>query len=80
MGRIKLTVVNESGSLGELSSVIAHNGGNISNLKVMSRSSDFWDMNIDIEVKDLKHLLEIIAVLRSIPVIHSIERTKSLEH
>ncbi len=80
MGRIKLTVVNESGSLGELSSVIAHNGGNISNLKVMSRSPDFWDMNIDIEVKDLKHLLEIIAVLRSIPVIHSIERTKSLEH
>ena len=46
----------------------------------MSRSPDFWDMNIDIEVKDLKHLLEIIAVLRSIPVIHSIERTKSLEH
>mgnify|MGYP001242265209 CR=1 FL=1 len=80
MGRIKLTVVNESGSLGELSSVIAHNGGNISNLKVMSRSQDFWDMNIDIEVKDLKHLLEIIAVLRSIPVIHSIERTKSLEN
>ena len=80
MGRIKLTVVNESGSLGELSSVIAHNGGNISNLKVVSRSQDFWDMNIDIEVKDLKHLLEIIAVLRSIPVIHSIERTKSLEN
>ena len=79
MTRIMLTVINEPGSLGELSSVIAQNQGNISNLKIVNRSQDFWDMDIDIEVQDLKHLTDIIAVLRSLPVIHSIDRLKGLE-
>ena len=75
-GRIELVVTNELGSLGELSMVIAKNNGNISNLKITNRSADFFDILVDIEVHDLKHLRNIIAALRASPVINKVERTR----
>jgi GTP pyrophosphokinase len=68
--------MNVPGSLGDLSTMIAKNDGNISNLKITNRSADFFDMTIDIEVKDLKHLTDIIAALRAMPAINSVERAR----
>ena len=76
VSRIYLTVLNVPGSLGDLSNVIARNNGNISNLKIISRQADFFDMLVDIEVKDVKHLSEIIAALRATPAINSVERAR----
>lgn len=76
VGRIHLTVLNVPGSLGDLSTVIAKNDGNISNLKITNRSTQFFDMLIDIEVRDVKHLTDIIAALRADPAINSVERAK----
>jgi len=76
VGRINITVSNETGSLGTLSTVIAANGGNITNLKITSRSLDFWEMMIDIYVNDTKHLSNIIAALRATPCIVSVDRAK----
>ena len=75
-GRIEIVVTNEPGSLGELSMVIAKNNGNINNLKITNRSQDFFDMSVDIEVHDIKHLRNIIAALRASPVINSVERAR----
>jgi GTP pyrophosphokinase len=76
VGRIYLTVLNVPGSLGELSTVIAKNDGNISNLKITDRSQQFFDMVIDIEVRDVKHLTNVIAALRANPAINSVERAR----
>ena len=76
VGRIHLTVLNVPGSLGDLSSVIANNEGNISNLKITNRSPEFFDMLIDIEVRDVKHLTAVIAALRADPAINSVERAR----
>ncbi len=76
VSRVHLIVLNVPGSLGDLSNVIARNNGNISNLKIISRQTDFFDMTVDIEVKDVKHLSEIIAALRATPAINSVERAK----
>ena len=76
MGRIGVIIANEPGSLSSLSTVIAQNYGNISNLKVTNRSTDFFDMMVDIEVTDVKHLTNIIAALRANPVINSVERAR----
>ena len=76
VGRINVTVLNELGSLGNLSTIIAKNGGNISNLKITNRSSDFFDMSIDIEVRDLKHLTDVIAALRATTAINAVERAR----
>ncbi|MBL6931005.1 MAG: bifunctional (p)ppGpp synthetase/guanosine-3',5'-bis(diphosphate) 3'-pyrophosphohydrolase [Rhodospirillales bacterium] len=76
VGRVHLTVVNEPGVLGTLSMVIGKNGGNISNLKIINRSQEFYDLLIDIEVENLKHLTEIIAALRATPAIDMVERAR----
>ena len=76
VGRVHLTVLNVPGSLGELSTVIAKNDGNISNLKITSRSAQFFNMMIDIEVRDVKHLTNVIAALRVNPAINSVERAR----
>lgn len=76
VGRISITFQNEPGALGSLSTVIAANGGNITNLKITSRSLDFWDILIDIYVHDTKHLSNIIAALRATPCVASVDRAK----
>ncbi|MBT6825819.1 MAG: bifunctional (p)ppGpp synthetase/guanosine-3',5'-bis(diphosphate) 3'-pyrophosphohydrolase [Rhodospirillales bacterium] len=74
IARIDLTVMNEPGTLGELANVIARHDGNITNLKITSRSVDFFDMQMDIEVHNVKHLTEIIAALRASTPVNTVDR------
>jgi GTP pyrophosphokinase len=76
VARVNVTVVNSPGTLGDLSTLIAKNGGNISNLKIVDRQIDFFDMLIDIEVKDVKHLADIIAALRASTAVNTVERAR----
>jgi guanosine-3',5'-bis(diphosphate) 3'-pyrophosphohydrolase len=76
VGRIQVVIANEPGSLGTLSTVIGKSEGNISNLRITSRSVDFFELLIDVEVKDVRHLTNIIAALRAMPVINSVERAR----
>jgi len=76
IGRLHVVVANEPGSLGSLSTIIGKNHGNISNLKITNRSIDFFEMLIDVEVTSVKHLSNIIAALRAMPVITSVERAR----
>jgi len=54
--------------------VIGQNQANINNLKFTSRSTDFFDMMIDIEVRDTHHLNDIVAALRATPGVTSVDR------
>ncbi|MBT3700250.1 MAG: bifunctional (p)ppGpp synthetase/guanosine-3',5'-bis(diphosphate) 3'-pyrophosphohydrolase [Alphaproteobacteria bacterium] len=77
VGRISVVMVNAAGSLSTMTAVIARNFGNISNLKITERSTDFFEMIVDIEVRDVKHLTNIIAALRADPSISSVDRARS---
>ncbi|MBV9860077.1 MAG: bifunctional (p)ppGpp synthetase/guanosine-3',5'-bis(diphosphate) 3'-pyrophosphohydrolase [Alphaproteobacteria bacterium] len=76
VGRLNVTIANEPGNLGSLTTVIGKQGGNISNLKITNRSSDFFEIMVDIEVGDVRHLTTIMAALRATPVINSVERAR----
>ncbi len=76
IGRINVTIANEPGNLGSLTTAIGKQGGNITNLKITNRSTDFFEIMVDIEVGDVKHLSTIIAALRATPVINSVERAR----
>lgn len=76
IGRLNITISNEPGSLGTLSTVIGKHGGNITNLKIVNRALDFWDMLIDVYVKDSRHLSDIIAALRATPEIAAVTRAR----
>ena len=76
VGRLNVIIQNEPGALGTLSTVIGANGGNITNLKITSRSVDFWEILLDVYVNDTKHLNNIIAALRATPSIANVERAR----
>lgn len=73
-GRLKMTFLNKPGSLASVSMTISKQGGNISNIKVTNRAIDFWDVLLDIEVKDVDHFKSIMASLRTLPIVNSVER------
>jgi GTP pyrophosphokinase len=75
-GRLHVVVANEPGSLGALSTVIGKAKANISNLKITNRSTDFFEMLIDVEVTDVRHLTNVMAALRATPVITTVERAR----
>ncbi|MBX6426358.1 MAG: bifunctional (p)ppGpp synthetase/guanosine-3',5'-bis(diphosphate) 3'-pyrophosphohydrolase [Variibacter sp.] len=72
--RILVQSLNEPGTLAQIAQVIAEHDGNIDNVRMTRRSPDFTEMQIDLEVYDLKHLTSILAQLRAKPVVASAER------
>jgi len=74
--RISVVLKNQPGSLGMVTTVIAKNNGNISNINFSIRKIDFFEIVIDIEVRDANHLNNIIAALRLVSEISSLERIK----
>jgi len=75
-GRIVTVINNVPGSLNALTEAIARRHGNISNLKIVNRSPDFFEFVVDIEVENLRHLTDIITTLRSHPSIYRAERAQ----
>ena len=74
--RIKVMLLNEPGALGDLSNLIAKEGANISNLNIVNRQLSYFELLIDIDVKDVEHLNQIISNLKSSKVVRSISRAQ----
>jgi GTP pyrophosphokinase len=74
IGRLRAHISHEPAALATVTNVIAKEMGNISNLKIINRSIDFFEILLDIEVRDLRHLNNILANLRSKEVVQSVER------
>jgi GTP diphosphokinase / guanosine-3',5'-bis(diphosphate) 3'-diphosphatase len=72
--KISVTVLNEPGTLAQIARVIGEADGNIDNLRMVRRASDFTEMFIEIEVWDLDHLTEIIGGLKAIAAVSQVER------
>lgn len=76
VARLRVTSAHQPGQLAQISASIAANRGNITNLRFTNRAEDFFDMLIDIEVMDVSHLGNIIAALRALPTVASVERAR----
>ena len=77
VARLRVTSEHRPGQLAEISATIAANRGNITNLRFTSRAEDFFEMQIDIEVMDVSHLSNIIAALRAISTVASVDRARA---
>lgn len=77
IGRLKITLSNETGSLAKITNAIAVDQANISNLKVIGRSLDFFELQVDVEVKGVQQLNNLITSVRSLDCVHSVERYKA---
>ena len=74
--RIKVTLLNEVGSLAQVAQAIGDLGGNIDALQMVARegSRDFFDLDITLEVHDLKHLNDIMSELSSRSAVNNVTR------
>ncbi|MEM9104535.1 MAG: bifunctional (p)ppGpp synthetase/guanosine-3',5'-bis(diphosphate) 3'-pyrophosphohydrolase [Pseudomonadota bacterium] len=72
--RISLNAINEPGTLAEVAQTIASSDANIRNLSMVRVADDFTEMNIDLEVWDLKHLNKLITALKGLSCISSVSR------
>ena len=74
--RLTVTILNEVGSLAQMTQAISDLGGNIDALMMVAREGarDFYDVDITLEVHDLKHLNEIMTSLRGKPSVSDVSR------
>ncbi|WP_181702867.1 RelA/SpoT family protein [Chthonobacter albigriseus] len=72
--QISIHSFNEPGSLARIAQTISDNDGNIDNIRMARRTTDFHDVVIDLEVWDLKHLNRIINQLRTVHNVSRVER------
>ena len=73
---ITIRAINEPGALGKIATLVGKNHGNMTNLKMQERNLQYFSMNIDMEVKNAKHLINIVAALRTLGVVESVERVR----
>lgn len=79
VARIQVRVKNEPGSLATAMSAIAANGGNIFNMKVTDRNPLFFEFVVDVEVRDVAHLQNILGALRVSSAVESVDRVREAE-
>jgi GTP diphosphokinase / guanosine-3',5'-bis(diphosphate) 3'-diphosphatase len=75
IAQLKVTFLNRAGSLSALSTAIFQQKVNITDLKVTNRTTDFWELTIDVEVKDVEQLNSTIGSLQLLPIINVVERS-----
>jgi len=76
-GRISVIASNTPASLATIANAVAKQEGAIANLKVVQRQQDFFEALVDVEIRDLRHLNQVIAGLRGGAGIAQVERQKT---
>jgi len=76
VGRISAIATNKEGALASLTNAVAKHDGAITNLKVTSRQQDFFEVLMDVEVRDVRHLANVIAGLRAAGGVMQVERAR----
>ncbi len=76
-GRISVIASNHPEALAKLTNAVAKQDGAIANLKIVHRQQDFFEAIVDVEVRDVRHLGQVIAGLRGAAGIAQVERAKA---
>ncbi len=74
--RLVATIRDAPGVLGQVCTIIGEAGGNIVNMRMHHRQAEFFDVDLDVEVRDARHLTLIAAALRACPPVEAVDRAK----
>jgi guanosine-3',5'-bis(diphosphate) 3'-pyrophosphohydrolase len=75
-GRISVIAFNEPSAIATVTNAISKQGGDVVNFRIVNRQADFFEMLVDVEVRDLRQLVNVIASLRAASGVHQVERAK----
>ncbi len=78
IARIDVTLANQPGSLGKVCTLAGEMHANIDNVGVTTRKPDFFRMTMDLEVRDVKHLSDILTAFRAQNFVNHADRALSL--
>ena len=73
---LTISMYNGVGVLGRICSLIGERGANITNIDFFDRKPDFYKIIIEIHVKDLKHLSDIMTSIEADSDISVVVRTR----
>src|SRR6476646_456088 len=79
VARIMVRLKNSTGALATLANVISNNGANISNLKITSRNPLYFEVQVDVEVRDAAHLENLLRALKVDLAVEAVERVRGLD-
>ncbi|MCW3837172.1 RelA/SpoT family protein [Sphingomonas canadensis] len=74
VARIAVTLKNEPGALGAVATLIGQHKANILGLRLDNRDTTFHLNTIDLEVRNVQHLMRLLAALRAADAVNSAER------
>ena len=77
IGRVQVFMHNTPGALGNVTTLIGRSEGAITDIRVVSRSQDYFELLVDIEVSDVVTFNQIITSLRSSQDVDSVERARN---
>ena len=75
--RLAVTVCNQKGALGTISTIIGQQDGNIIDISIGRRSNDLYEMLLEVEIQSLEALMSLQAALRTATVVSAVERVQS---
>jgi GTP pyrophosphokinase/guanosine-3',5'-bis(diphosphate) 3'-pyrophosphohydrolase len=77
IGQVTATIEHVPGALAAIANIIGEAGGNLTNIHTLRRSPSFFDMVMDVEVTDARHLSQIVAALRASAYVVTVRRARA---
>ncbi len=77
--RITMTLYNAVGTLSEIANIIARYNVPITNISFANRTPDFFDLIIDVGVKDIENMTQLLTALRATETTISVDRYEADE-
>ncbi len=77
VGRVLVETRGAATAIGRLTDYVEHQDGAVTGLKVLRRDPDSWELALDVEVADIRHLERIMASLRAAADTMRVERMRS---
>lgn len=77
--RAALTLANEPGALGSVCTGVGALGANIENLRIVERKPSYYNVVLDLEVRDARHLHKILRALDAQQRVDKVERVSGVD-
>jgi GTP pyrophosphokinase/guanosine-3',5'-bis(diphosphate) 3'-pyrophosphohydrolase len=77
--RAALTLANEPGALGSVCTGVGALGANIENLRIVERKPSYYNVVLDLEVRDARHLHKILRALDAQQRVDKVERISGVD-
>ncbi len=76
VGRISVVADNHPNAMATIANAVSKHDGTLSSLRTINRQADFFEVLVDVEVRDVRHLSTVIAGLRAAGGVREVERAR----